>query len=150
MARALEEIGRQSCCSSVTSIAINRVDGSGCRPAKTDEKTSTGSRAVADPPTISTTDLGCRPALFAKIFPFPSDANHLHISHRPVPQRGGSRSSRTRGGMRWTRRARLTRARSWTAKSCGPDIPTLISSLRGDDLAGDGGKKARLTEEITK
>jgi hypothetical protein len=31
----------------------------------------------------------------------------------------------------------------WTAKSCGPDIPTLISSLRGDDLADDGGKKAR-------
>jgi hypothetical protein len=28
-----------------------------------------------------------------------------------------------------------------TAKSCGPDIPTLISSLRGDDLAGDGDNK---------
>jgi hypothetical protein len=37
-----------------------------------------------------------------------------------------------------------------TAKSCGPDTPTLVSSLRGDDLAGDGGKKARFTEEITK
>jgi len=37
-----------------------------------------------------------------------------------------------------------------TAKSCGPDIPTLISSLRGQDLASDGGNKARLTEEITK
>jgi hypothetical protein len=36
-----------------------------------------------------------------------------------------------------------------TAKSCGPDIPTLISS-RADDLRGDGGKKARLTEESTK
>jgi len=34
-----------------------------------------------------------------------------------------------------------------TAKSCGPDIPTLISSLRDDDLAGDGGKKARFTRE---
>ena len=30
-----------------------------------------------------------------------------------------------------------------TAKSCGPDIPTLISSLQIDDLASDGGKKAR-------
>jgi hypothetical protein len=37
-----------------------------------------------------------------------------------------------------------------TAKSCGLDIPTLISSLRGHDLAGDGGKKARLTRESTK
>src|SRR5579871_1429159 len=35
------------------------------------------------------------------------------------------------------------RANKRTAKSCGPDIPTLMSSLRGDDLAGDGGKKAR-------
>jgi hypothetical protein len=47
-----------------------------------------------------------------------------------VPQRGGSRSSRTRGGMRWTRMAlkderRLRR----TAKSCGPDAPTLASSF---------------------
>jgi hypothetical protein len=28
-----------------------------------------------------------------------------------------------------------------TAKSCGPDIPTLISSLRDDDLASDGDNK---------
>jgi hypothetical protein len=52
--------------------------------------------------------------------------------------------------MRWTwsrtRRMRVPR----TAKSCGPDIPTLISSLRVDDLAGDGDKKARLTRESTK
>jgi hypothetical protein len=25
-----------------------------------------------------------------------------------------------------------------TAKSCGPDIPTLMSSLRADGFAGDG------------
>jgi hypothetical protein len=36
-----------------------------------------------------------------------------------------------------------------TAKSCRPDTPTLVSSLR-EIPAGDGGKKARLTEEITK
>ncbi|SHN69786.1 hypothetical protein SAMN05444170_1612 [Bradyrhizobium erythrophlei] len=30
-----------------------------------------------------------------------------------------------------------------TAKSCGPDAPMLASSLRGDDLAGDGDNKAR-------
>src|SRR5665213_243319 len=47
-------------------------------------------------------DLG-RPVLHQKIFPFPFYPNHLHIFCRLVPQRGGSRSSRTRGGMRWTR-----------------------------------------------
>ena len=34
-----------------------------------------------------------------------------------------------------------------TAKSCGPDIPTLMSSW---PCADDGGKKARLTGESTK
>src|ERR1700684_143316 len=34
---------------------------------------------------------------------FPFYPTHLRISRRLVPQRGGSRSSRTRGGMRWTR-----------------------------------------------
>ena len=31
------------------------------------------------------------PAPFAKIFPFLPDPNQMHIPHRPVPQRGGSR-----------------------------------------------------------
>ena len=53
--------------------------------------------------------------------------------------------------MRWTLwRLKDECAHKRTAKSCGPDIPTLISSLRGDDLADDGGKKARLTGESTK
>ena len=38
----------------------------------------------------------------------------------------------------------------WTAKSCGPDIPTLVSSSRKEIFAGDGGKKARLAGESTK
>ena len=47
-------------------------------------------------------------------------------------------------GMRWTLWVRRTGALAKrTAKSCGPDIPTLISSLQVDDLASDGGKKAR-------
>jgi len=53
--------------------------------------------------------------------------------------------------MRWTLMARKTNA--WnerTAKSCGPDIPTLISSLRGDDLAGDGDKQSPVSEASTK
>ncbi len=45
------------------------------------------------------------------------DPNHLYIPRRPVPQRGGSRSSRTRGGMRWTRAALLTRARACGRRS---------------------------------
>src|SRR3954447_14632340 len=46
-------------------------------------------------------DLGC-PVLFVKRFPFPNDPNQIYNPRRPVPMRGGSRSSRTRGGMRWT------------------------------------------------
>src|ERR1700722_11936305 len=55
--------------------------------------------------------------------------------------------------MRWTLLVRKTSApRKRTAKSCGPDIPTLISSGRQclRIAACDGGNKARLTEEITK
>ena len=66
--------------------------------------------------------------------------------------RGASRSSRTLGyGMRWTQAARLTRALNpRTAKSCGPDAPTLASSFADRNPRGDGGKKARLTGESTK
>src|ERR1700752_2584292 len=55
--------------------------------------------------------------------------------------------------MRWTLVLRQTNAcLKRTAKSCGPDIPTLISSRPRccRIVACDGGKKARLTEEITK
>jgi hypothetical protein len=40
---------------------------------------------------------------FAKIFPFPPTPNQIHNFRHPVPQRGVSGSSETRGGMRWTR-----------------------------------------------
>jgi hypothetical protein len=90
------------------------------------------------------------PAPFAKIFLFARTPNHFYIRCHPVPQRGGSRSSRTRGGMRWTRqrprvrrdrragfiksvsdhRARRRTALLRTAKSCGPDASTPASSLR--------------------
>jgi hypothetical protein len=46
--------------------------------------------------------------------------------------------------MRWTRAALKTRAlTSRTAKSCGPDAPTLASSWRKAIFADDGGKQAR-------
>jgi hypothetical protein len=41
------------------------------------------------------------------------------------------------------------RVRIRTAKSCGPDTPTLVSSSQ-DDLAGDRGKKARFPGESAK
>jgi hypothetical protein len=50
--------------------------------------------------------------------------------------------------MRWTPKARRTSAVEADAKPCGPDTPTLVSSPH-HDLAGDGGQKARSTEEIT-
>jgi len=52
--------------------------------------------------------------------------------------------------MRWTLWRRKTNGAKRTAKSCGPDIPTLISSLRGDDLAGDGDKQSPVSEASTK
>src|SRR5260370_37551733 len=42
-------------------------------------------------------------ALIEKIFRLTRRANHLYKSGRLARKRGGSRSSRTWGGMRWTR-----------------------------------------------
>jgi hypothetical protein len=52
--------------------------------------------------------LGHRPALFTKIILFSIDSNHFHIAAVSSHLRGVSRSSRTRGGMRWTRMAPMT------------------------------------------
>ena len=80
---------------------------------------------------------------FAKIFRFAPDPNQIYISRRPVPQRGGSRSSRTRGGMRWTRAAHLTRA-----LACGRRSRVVLTPRRWRQVSrryprGDGGKQAR-------
>ena len=82
-------------------------------------------------------DLG-RPVLFAKIFRFTSDPNHLHIPRHPGPHKGAFRDRHGRRvGMRWTRVALLTRALTLrTAKSCGPDVPTLASSSREASFLG--------------
>src|SRR5712671_1042283 len=64
-------------------------------------------------------------------FRLPTDPNHFHIHHCPVPSEGRWPTSSTWGGMRWTRAARETSAVCWrTAKSCGSDAPMLASSLR--------------------
>jgi len=74
-------------------------------------------------------DLG-RPVLSEKIFPFLSDPNHLHIPRHPGPHKGAFRDRHGRKvGMRWTQAAPRTKALILrTAKSCGPDAPTLASS----------------------
>jgi hypothetical protein len=79
-----------------------------------------------------------------KIFRFSPDPNHPHIPAVSSHLRGGSRSSRTRGGMRWTRRApdesagRGRRSRVVLTPRCWCQV--------GDDAShhtDDGGKKAR-------
>jgi hypothetical protein len=70
-------------------------------------------------------------------------ANHFHIRGRPPHQRGVSRSSRTRGWMRWTRAALLTRAlaRGWRRRVVL--TPRCWCQARGKSFPrGDGGKKA--------
>jgi hypothetical protein len=86
------------------------------------------------------------PALAAKIFLFFRNANHRYISLVPSSSRGAFRD---RHG-RWERdamdagRAMDERVALRTAKSCGPDAPTLASSSREAKLlGGDGGKQAR-------
>jgi len=56
-------------------------------------------------------------------------ANHLYKLAHPVPLGGAFRERHgRRGGMRWTlRRARRAMPKR-TAKSCGPDASTLVSS----------------------
>jgi hypothetical protein len=70
-------------------------------------------------------------ALFSKIFPFAADPNQIYIVSRPVPEEGrlaivtdAGRDAVDADGAfdEW----RVKR----TAKSCGPDTPTLVSSLR--------------------
>src|SRR6478736_5794216 len=71
------------------------------------------------------------PARFAKIFSFSPDPNQFTCSHRLVPQRGARAIVTNAGrdavdidGAEDDRRLR------WTAKSCGPDAPTQVSSWR--------------------
>jgi hypothetical protein len=57
-------------------------------------------------------------------------------SAHPVLLRGAYRDRHGRWfGMRWTRRCCRRTASTRTAKSCGPDIATLVSSLRSDPQA---------------
>ena len=66
------------------------------------------------------------------IFRFPRRANHLYkLAPSRVPSRGVSRSSRTLGAGCGGRFGAFDEWRvKRTAKSCGPDAPTLASSWR--------------------
>ena len=61
---------------------------------------------------------------------------------RPT-QRGGSRSSRTRGGMRWTQAALKTRALACGRRRRVVLTPRRWRQVGGSNSAGDGGKRAR-------
>jgi hypothetical protein len=79
------------------------------------------------------------PAPVAKIFLFSATPNHLYNSRYPVPTRGALRGRHGRrerdavdavasGARSACGRMMLQR----TAKSCGPDAPTLVSSWRSN------------------
>ncbi len=79
----------------------------------------------------------------AKIFH--SRFTQITFTIRPVPphMRGGSRSSRTRGGMRWTRTTLLTRACACGRRSRVVLMPRRWHQVGGGNSVNDGGKKAR-------
>jgi hypothetical protein len=74
--------------------------------------------------------VGCRVPC-QKIFCFVFTPNQIYIAAHPVPPRGALRTSRTLGRDAVDAgRALDESVASRTAKSCGPDAPTLASSWR--------------------
>jgi hypothetical protein len=64
-----------------------------------------------------------------KFFASPFGRNRNRATHIPCPQEGRIAIVTDVGcGMRWTRRVARRAAPTRTAKSCGPDAPTLVSS----------------------
>jgi hypothetical protein len=71
------------------------------------------------------------PAPFAKIFWFSEEANHLYIPRCPAPLGGATRDRHGRGAGCGGRGGAFDEQRRMrTAKTCGPDTPTLVSSSR--------------------
>src|SRR5215210_5351157 len=85
-------------------------------------------------------DLG-RPVLFGKIFWFSPAPNHFITLAVSSHQRGGSRSSRTRGGMRWTRIAPLTNGAERGRRSRVVLTPRRWRQVGGSFSTGDGDNK---------
>jgi hypothetical protein len=83
-------------------------------------------------------------APFAKIFSFPSEANHLHIFRIPARYRGAFRDRHERRvGMRWTQVALLTRAQSCGRRSRVVLTPRRWRQVGERNFTNDGGKQAR-------
>jgi hypothetical protein len=83
------------------------------------------------------------PVPFAKIFLFTITPNQIYIHRRLIPQRGVSRSSRTRDGMRWTQAAPKTRALVCGRRSRVVLTPRRRRQVCGSNSADDGDKQAR-------
>ncbi len=93
----------------------------------------------------------------AQRFLFHFSRNHVYLSPSCFRRRGVSRPSRdVGGGMRWAQgiaawpMVARTNGSLRTAKSCGPDTPTLVS--RGGvrkRVVAHGGQQARCTRETT-
>jgi hypothetical protein len=83
----------------------------------------------------------CRAGDFARRANLPQstlliyDPNQRHIPHCPASQRGGSRSSRTRGGMRWTQRRRADERRRSGRRSRVVLTPRRWRQVRGRQLS---------------
>jgi hypothetical protein len=71
------------------------------------------------------------PAPLRKIFLLAVDPNHRHI-RRILSHSGALATSQARDGLRWTRRRARRAMPMRTAKSCGSDTPTLVSSWRNE------------------
>jgi hypothetical protein len=84
------------------------------------------------------------PVPSAKIFLFPSDANHLHIVRIPAHTKGAFRDRHGRRvGMRWTRVALLTRAHPCGRRSRVVLTPRRWRQVGERNFTDDGGKQAR-------
>src|ERR1700722_15379857 len=73
-----------------------------------------------------------------KIFPFPFDPNHFYIASIPAHTQGAfrDRHERRAGDAMDAGGAADESATLRTAKSCGPDAPTLASSSREASFLG--------------
>jgi hypothetical protein len=90
----------------------------------------------------SASDCPLSSLLFKKI-PFRAYPKSNLELPRPVPQRGGSRSSRTRDGMRWTRTALQTSGARGGRRSRVVLTPRRWRQVGGGNSVSDGGKQAR-------
>ena len=86
-----------------------------------------------------------------KIFRFPRRANHLYKLGRLAPTRGAARDRHGRRARDAVDAAvREANAPMRTAKSCGPDAPTLASSSREANFSGATVTKSPVTGESSK